>query len=718
MKKAFTLIELLAVIIILAIVALIATPIILNVIEDSRKSANRSQVEILLSGAENYYAQGLLNGNSFDGTNDIYDIIETTNKKPEDGIIKIDAEGNIYLAIFIDGTCYTKGFNDEDISENDDVTEVENCVPYELPIGTKYDYAYTGSVQEFIVPVSGYYYFEAWGAQGGLSLLDNGTRVNDSEGCLDVGHCLGGDGAYTAGYIYLNKNEKIYVTVGGKGQDGQYQNVSIGGYNGGGNGEHDHKDDEADGAGGGATDFRLEPGNWDDELGLNSRIMVAAGAGGSPSLQKGESGSGLSASITSDSKLTNQTTGYQFGIGQSAEIQTVNYALPGAGGGYYGGYVDNTGTYINPGIGGTSFISGHTGSVAIKSSTDQSPKEGCQTGTYDNNCSIHYSEKVFVNTIMIDGNGYEWTNEKGDLTLMPNPTGGYYYHETGHVKDGYARITFYGEKIQPIELHDVYLYTETEQSIVLEDGKYEVFLSGAQGGSSLIEGKFGTTGGNGAFVSGEIEINETTTLYAHIGGQGKDATIQNGGLGGYNGGGNGSKDNETNQTPENSGGGGGATDLRLVSSLWNNNIGLNSRIIVAAGGGGARLDVQGASGGALEAIQIGGTISDNVYQFGIGQNGEINEGSVGSGGAGGGGGYFGGIGGNTLTKDPTDGLHYHSTGGTSYASGCAGCRSVVSQTDSTITNNPTHYSGLKFENINMEIGKNSGDGYIYILKID
>lgn len=56
MKKAFTLIELLAVIIILAIVALIATPIILNVIEDARVSAGRSEANMILGGINNYCA--------------------------------------------------------------------------------------------------------------------------------------------------------------------------------------------------------------------------------------------------------------------------------------------------------------------------------------------------------------------------------------------------------------------------------------------------------------------------------------------------------------------------------------------------------------------------------------------------------------------------------------------------------------------------------------
>ena len=56
LNNAFTLIELLAVIIILAIVALIATPIILDVVEDARKSAGLSEANMIYSGINNYCA--------------------------------------------------------------------------------------------------------------------------------------------------------------------------------------------------------------------------------------------------------------------------------------------------------------------------------------------------------------------------------------------------------------------------------------------------------------------------------------------------------------------------------------------------------------------------------------------------------------------------------------------------------------------------------------
>ena len=70
LNNAFTLIELLAVIIILAIVALIATPIILNVISDARISAGRSEARMIYSGINNYCATSKME-QELNGTPDI-----------------------------------------------------------------------------------------------------------------------------------------------------------------------------------------------------------------------------------------------------------------------------------------------------------------------------------------------------------------------------------------------------------------------------------------------------------------------------------------------------------------------------------------------------------------------------------------------------------------------------------------------------------------------
>ncbi|NLL44639.1 MAG: hypothetical protein GX247_03115, partial [Mollicutes bacterium] len=54
--------ELLAVIVILAIIALIATPLILNVIDDAKKGAFKNSAYGIIEAAELSYALDMLNG--------------------------------------------------------------------------------------------------------------------------------------------------------------------------------------------------------------------------------------------------------------------------------------------------------------------------------------------------------------------------------------------------------------------------------------------------------------------------------------------------------------------------------------------------------------------------------------------------------------------------------------------------------------------------------
>ena len=117
-------------------------------------------------------------------------------------------------------------------------------------VQTETVYDYTGKEQQFIVPKTGYYKVELWGAQGGSTSTS----------------AIGGKGAYTSGYIYLKANEKIYIYVGGAGrttETGVASNVS-GGYNGGGETGGQGCCGRKYGSGGGATDIRLANGNWND----------------------------------------------------------------------------------------------------------------------------------------------------------------------------------------------------------------------------------------------------------------------------------------------------------------------------------------------------------------------------------------------------------------------------------------------------------------------
>ena len=98
----------------------------------------------------------------------------------------------------------------------------------------------------------GVYRFECWGAQGAYT---------------------GGKGAYTKGDIRVKKRRNFYLYTG---REGQNDNAA-GSFNGGGPGQRN---------GGGASDIRLVSGAWDNFESLKSRIMVAAGGGGTDPLGK------------------------------------------------------------------------------------------------------------------------------------------------------------------------------------------------------------------------------------------------------------------------------------------------------------------------------------------------------------------------------------------------------------------------------------------------
>ena len=76
-KKGFTLIELLAVIVILAVIMVIAVPRILDVIENSRKSAAKSSTELYVEAIELKTAMGSLNSKKYPDKDDyLYDEIK------------------------------------------------------------------------------------------------------------------------------------------------------------------------------------------------------------------------------------------------------------------------------------------------------------------------------------------------------------------------------------------------------------------------------------------------------------------------------------------------------------------------------------------------------------------------------------------------------------------------------------------------------------------
>ncbi|MBQ8132213.1 MAG: InlB B-repeat-containing protein [Bacilli bacterium] len=593
--------------------------------------------------------------------------------------------------------------------------------------GNEYTFGYTGDYQTFTVPKTGYYQVELWGASG-----NNHRNDYVSENQVYAG--------YTAGKIKLTRGEKLYLYVGGKSKSFNSTTATGCGFSGG------------------ATDVRLKTGeNWYDLASLSSRIMVAGGSGqvyGDPSAVIAGASGGLRSYVVAGTHqvgMATQTYGssgseyvvnnqykYEgedgtFGIGGSGMNQLTEEGLvtgggynAGAGGYYAGGGAPSGGS-------GSSFISGHNGCVAITAESDTTPRNDsngsqCSDGTTDITCSYHYSNYVFTDTKMVDGNGYEWTTEVGtDVVGMPTHDGT--STMTGNDGDGFAKITFLEEVP---EYH--FDYTGNSQTFVAPyNGAYKIELWGASGGGTSESSVGESLGGKGAYTAGTINLSKNEKLYIYVGESGPDVTLDNfSDLNIYsvtfNGGGSGLFDTHEGGTAGEHGfSGGGATDVRLVNDAWNNFDSLKSRIMVAGGGGGAGWSGNGnrdqyyIGGGGYagglsaptapsKAATLGGTQTSG-YKFGIGGNAffqnNVDNNATGAGG----GGYYGGYNGYVFAKSNSSGA-----GGSSFISGHDGCNSIekTSTSESIVhTDTSLHYSGKSFSDTLMI----DGGGYQWTTEV-
>ncbi len=151
----------------------------------------------------------------------------------------------------------------------------------------------------------------------------------------------------------------------------------------------------------------------------------------------------------------------------------------------------------------------------------------------------------------------------------------------------------------------IFKYRGQAEEITLDPGKYQIEAWGASGGG-YESNEASTTGGKGAYVKGVFNINEETTLYVYVGGQGTKYSESNEQNGGYNGGGN----------SYNGYGGGGASDVRLLKGEPEDVESLLTRIIVAAGGGGSSK----ANGTRYGTGGAGGNFSRGINGTSVGVN--------------------------------------------------------------------------------------------------
>lgn len=132
-NKGFTLVELLAVITILAIIALISTPIILNITKQTRENAFIRTCNSIVTATRNYQMEK--EANNVDAANltinfpDDADFLDLrSGKVPDGGTVKINDKGQVQLRLWQDQNkiCAVKSDTDKKVKIDRNIAKA-NC---------------------------------------------------------------------------------------------------------------------------------------------------------------------------------------------------------------------------------------------------------------------------------------------------------------------------------------------------------------------------------------------------------------------------------------------------------------------------------------------------------------------------------------------------------------------------------------------------------------
>lgn len=253
-----------------------------------------------------------------------------------------------------------------------------------------------GSIQTMTVPKTGYYYIEAYGANGGSDATS------------------GGAGGWVKAYEYLVEGQTLYVAVGGHGGDcvpyTDCSDANAGGWNGGGRPSTTPAGGGYSGGGGGATHVALSNhGVLANYANYKNDILVVAGGGsGGSASSPGTGGQDLFAGTgASHSRVYGNGSLLTGTFGQGERAYTDG---GGGGGGFYGGRkgLDAAG---NSSGGGASFVNTSNNSICVGLIPNTNPY----------------------------GHGYCSIKYMNDMVVLPNPTReGYDF--TGWTKTGNGTV--------------------------------------------------------------------------------------------------------------------------------------------------------------------------------------------------------------------------------------------------------------------------------------
>lgn len=124
-KRGFTLMEVLAVIVVLAVISFIAVPITLNLIEESRQNSFRNSTNGMIKSIEMYYVENAGTSESLDlGNKNTIETLDFTGKAPISGYAYITSDGIISILMYNDKYVSYRKYGEETVT----VLNIKECV--------------------------------------------------------------------------------------------------------------------------------------------------------------------------------------------------------------------------------------------------------------------------------------------------------------------------------------------------------------------------------------------------------------------------------------------------------------------------------------------------------------------------------------------------------------------------------------------------------------
>ena len=149
MKKGFTLVELLAVIVILAVILTIAVPAVKKTVDSAKQKTAENDAVMIKNIAEKYYAANLESDEELTGIDLTSNTLSYSGEKPSKGYLYFTEDGIAYGKMYISGYCIEITSSGESTSTKVKETECDiSTVPStpDTPEVTKYNITFTSTI--------------------------------------------------------------------------------------------------------------------------------------------------------------------------------------------------------------------------------------------------------------------------------------------------------------------------------------------------------------------------------------------------------------------------------------------------------------------------------------------------------------------------------------------------------------------------------------------